>query len=216
MLKLHSGKKFVTLHIMRPFKILLLFILVGVQLPIMAQFHPMLDNFSAFEYEGNVYLSWTISRGSSCNGIDIERSDNNVHFNVIGDIPGVCGSADFAQSFDWIDRSPLPNTTNYYRLELGLNGHSESVSIEVISLNGKYQVRSNPMRDNGQIYFVNSGRREHTLQVYDISGKPVMQMNTLDNFFEPELSRLQTGLYLFTILAKDGSAAITGKFSVAR
>jgi hypothetical protein len=215
-LKLLSGKKIVTLQMMRLFNFLLLTILFGVQLPAIAQFHPMLDNFSAFEFEGNVYLSWTISRGSTCNGIDIERSDNNTNFSVIGDIPGVCGSADFAQSYDWIDRSPLPNATNYYRLELGLNGHSESVSVEVIKLNGNYQVRPNPMRDFGQIYFVNSGRKEHTMQVYDLSGKPVMQMNTLDNFFEPEVSRLNAGLYLFTILAKDGSTAITGKFSVAR
>jgi hypothetical protein len=182
-----------------------------------AQFHPILDNFSAFEFEGNVYLSWTISRGSTCNGIDIERSDNNTNFSVIGDIPGVCGSADFAQSYDWIDRSPLLNATNYYRLELGLNGHSESVSVEVISLsNGNYQVRPNPIQDFGRIYFVNSGRREHTLQVYEISGRTVLQLTTLDNFFEPQVNRLSSGLYLFTIAAKDGSTAITGKFSVAR
>lgn len=202
---------------MRLLKFFILVVFFGVQGISVAQFHPMLDDFSAFEYEGNVYLSWTISRGSTCNGIDIERSDNNSNFNIIGDIPGVCGSADFAQSYDWIDRSPLLNATNYYRLELGLNGHSESVSVEVISLtNGNYQVRPNPMRDFGQIYFVNSGRREHTLQVYDLSGKPVLQMNTLDNFFEPEVNRLHAGLYLFTISAKDGSTAISGKFSVAR
>lgn len=184
---------------------------------VQAQFHPMLDDFSVFEFEGDVYLSWTISRGSTCNGIDIERSDNNIAFSIIGNIPGVCGSADFAQSYNWIDRSPLLNATNYYRLELGLNGHSESVSVEVINIsNGNYQVRPNPMQHHGRIYYLNSGKREHTLQVYELSGRPVLQMTSLDNFFEPEVSGLSTGLYLFTITAKDGSTAISGKFSVAR
>jgi len=210
-------KKIVTLPIMKPLKFLHLFVILCLQFPVMAQFHPMLDDFSAFEFDGNVYLSWTVSRGSTCNGIDIERSDNNINFNVIGDIPGICGSADFAQSYNWIDRSPLLNATNFYRLELGLNGHSESVSVEVISLiNGNYQVRPNPMRDFGRIYFMNSSKREHLLQVYELSGRPVFQMSTLDNYFEPEVNNLQSGLYLFTITSKDGSAAISGKFSVAR
>lgn len=197
--------------------IFLSFVALGLFTQAQAQFHPMLDNFSAFEFEGNVYLSWTVSRGSTCNGIDIERSDNNINFNIIGDIPGICGSADFAQSYDWIDRAPQLNATNYYRLELGLNGHSESVSVEVINIsNGNYQVRPNPMQQHGRIYFLNSAKRAHTLQVYELSGRPVLQMSTLDNYFEPDVNMLQSGLYLFTIVPKVGSTAISGKFSVAR
>jgi len=177
----------------------------------------MLDDFSAFEYQGEVYLSWTIVRGNTCNGIQIERSSNNQFFDVVGDIPGICGSAEFDQTYNWIDRSPISNATNYYRLELGLTGHSESVSVEVISLpDGGYQVRPNPMVNNGLIYFRNSSGKEHLLEIYDMSGRPVGQYSTFSNHFQIEAGALSQGLYVFLIRNSDNNSAISGKFSVAR
>jgi hypothetical protein len=202
---------------MQLFKSLLLFFVLSAQLPVIAQFHPMLGGFSVFEYQGEVYLSWTIVRGNTCNGIQIERSSNNQFFDVIGDIPGICGSADFDQSYDWIDRSPLSNSTNYYRLELGFNGHSESISVEVISLpEGGYQVRPNPMTNNGLIYFRNSSGRPHQLEIFELSGRPVGQYTTNGNNFQIEASALSNGLYLFTIRNRENNSAISGKFSVSR
>jgi len=202
---------------MQTLKSLFIFVMLGVQLPLFAQFHPMLDDFSVFEYNGEVYLSWTIGRGNTCNGIQIERSGNNQFFEVIGDIPGICGSAEFAQSYNWIDRTPLNNATNFYRLELGFNGHSESISVEVISLpEGGYQVRPNPMATNGLIYFRNSSGRPHQLEIFELSGRPVGQYTTTGNNFQIEASALSNGLYLFTIRNRENNSAISGKFSVSR
>jgi hypothetical protein len=195
---------------------ILLLITFGIHLPLIAQFHPMLDEFTAFEYQGDVYLSWTIGRGNTCNGILVQRSDNNQFFNEIGDIPGICGSIETAQSYNWIDRTPLLNATNYYRLELGAEGPSESVNVEVIALSAQgYQVRPNPIKNDGVIYYRNDSGRPHTLNLYDISGRLIANYAAFGNYFEVDATSLNSGLYLFTIQNEDNSNAIAGKFAVS-
>ncbi|HAW51895.1 MAG TPA: hypothetical protein DCX54_06130, partial [Flavobacteriales bacterium] len=93
----------------------------------------ILDRFQANTVDSQVYLSWTIKKGSTCNGIKITRSADSLNFVEIGRIDGVCGDASSAVNYSFIDATPLLNRKNFYRLDLGDVGPSEIISIDVIS-----------------------------------------------------------------------------------
>jgi len=121
-------------------RIFLLLLLISQSASVsVAQNHPILGKFSISENNGDVYLSWSIIAGSSCNGIQIYRSIDSINFSQIGDIPGVCGSVDFTQTYDFTDNNPVKNKVNYYRLELGNQDFSQIVSIEIIDISSLKQ-----------------------------------------------------------------------------
>lgn len=84
-----------------------------------AQSTPLLTKFNGTAYNNQVYLSWEIGQGSTCNGIGVMRSVDSVSFVEIGSIEGVCGSTSEPQSYTFTDLTPQSNRTNYYRLNLG-------------------------------------------------------------------------------------------------
>ena len=98
--------------------ILLFFSLQGL----FAQRHPILGKFYLSENKGTVDLHWSIMEGSTCNGIQIYRSNDSIQFSKIGEISGVCGSISEEQSYTFSDVNPFRNQVNYYRLELGIHG----------------------------------------------------------------------------------------------
>ena len=135
------------------------------------QNNTILDSFTAIEIDGTVFLKWIISSGSTCNGINIFRSDDTVGFMQIGRIDGICGDPGSPQPYDFIDEHPLKNKVNYYRLELGTKGYSEIISIEIIDLEkNNYQVRPNPVSDQARIYFDLDENESYILTVYNIQG----------------------------------------------
>lgn len=159
-----------------------------------------LDNFSVFQHNDEVYLSWTISKGNSCNGIQIERSTDNQTFEIIGYIPGICGSPNFSQPFSHIDEKPQENQVNYYRLELGLQGYSETRQIEFLSVDDDgFQIRPNPAVDQARIVFENNRGELHELEIYSLSGRLVERISGNDNYFELPVDQYPAGLYLLRL-----------------
>lgn len=162
--------------------------------------HPILDDFTVFQYNEDIYLSWTISRGSTCNGITIERSDNGSDFYVIHYISGVCGSADFAQNYSFIDKNPVPNAENYYRLELGLQGYSETVSLRFISPGEEgFMLYPNPASDFINVRFSNQSGQDHLLEVVSVAGNVIYSENTRNNLIQTNVSQYPQGLYFLRL-----------------
>jgi hypothetical protein len=173
--------------------------------------------FSATEVSGKVFLAWTMNFGQTCNGIDITRSTDNLNFSTIGDIQGVCGSPTDTVSYSFIDESPIPNQINYYRLTLGNLGPSQTLSVEIINLEGTgYQVRPNPIIEQGRIYFDNDRSEEHGLTLFSSNGRAIRQLTTRNDFFELNVSDLIQGIYLFRIEREGGIERAIGKIVVAR
>jgi len=182
---------------------------------IIAQTHPILGKFYISENEGDVYLSWSIIAGSSCNGIQIYRSTDSINFSQIGEIAGVCGSVNFEQLYDFTDNNPVKNKANYYRLQLGNQGLSQIVSIEIIDIESSdYQIRPNPTNAETKIYFDNNNKREYELSVFKFNGIKILSATVKDDFFILNTSELQSGLYLFTISASGNLPTAKGKLLV--
>ena len=180
-----------------------------------AQFNSILNSFSASENNGNVYLSWQIVAGSTCNGIKIYRSANNISFVQIGDIPGICGNISFAQDYDFTDFEPIKNAVNYYRLELGNNGYSQVLAVEVIDIakNG-FQLRPNPAYGISKIIFENNNSLVHNFNIYNILGKLVFSVTGKEDFFEYDSNAFQNGTYFFTIALPGNDFILSGKLMV--
>jgi len=177
-----------------------------------AQPHPILDDFISYLDNDKVLLKWTISSGSTCNGIKIYRSADVVSFTEIGSIAGVCGSSSSPVPYDFTDEAPIPNKINYYRLELGTQGFSDFISIEFIKLSsGNYLVRPNPVVDEAEILFQNESYLPMKFTLRDVSGNEVMtKENITDDFILFRREGLNDGLYIFTIEYK-GYVKVKGK-----
>lgn len=173
-----------------------------------------LDYFEASDNSGEILLKWAISKGSTCNGITITRSSDSLFFSPIGRIEGVCGDADSPQPYSFVDLNPLKNQKNYYKLELGTSSFSDVIAIVLVKKNEEgYQVRPQPIRSHGIIYFDNPDFETAQLKVYNFQGQVIYQSQTIDNYFDINSMEWATGLMFFSILL-DGQE-IKGKLLIA-
>lgn len=180
-----------------------------------AQHNPILENFTATQNGGKVYLSWTITSGSTCNGIDILRSTDSISFNSISNIAGTCGSLTVAVTYQFTDNNPIKNKTNYYRLDLGGNGSSEILAVEIIDVSNGYQLRPHPVKDYGKLFFQKASNTAHLLIVYNPSAGIELQQTTTNNYFEIFPKQLNPGMYFFTIVAAGGISLVKGKIIIS-
>jgi len=202
------------MRLIAKFFLLLLLILQTTKISF-GQKHPILANFSISEFKCDVFLRWSILAGSSCDGIQIYRSTDSINYTEIGSINGICGSVEYEQPYDFTDNNPVKNKINYYRLELGLQGFSQIVSVEIfeIETNG-YQIRPHPANNETKIYFNNNKRQEQRFILYNNNGIEVFTTTTNDNFLELNTVLLQSGIYFFKISDSANTPIAQGKLLV--
>lgn len=200
-------KSFVLLSILVTFTLL--------STAVKAQAKTILDYYEANQNQNSILLKWAISKGSTCNGINITRSSDSLYFETIGRIEGVCGSPDFQQPYSFVDESPLKNQMNYYKLELGINEFSEIISLYYLEKNEVgYQIIPQPMHNQGRIYFDNSDRQRWDLSVFNMNGQLIYQSSTKENYFDIETSRFSSGMLFFQLSSNDEQ--IKGKLLISK
>jgi hypothetical protein len=182
-----------------------------VQLTVRAQ--GAVTNFKAEEINENVYLTWTIKQGFTCNGVEVLRSTDSVNFVKVGDIEGICGSTAEEIHYDFTDIFPEKNADNFYRLSLGGLGFSSIISIRVVDLPAnKYLVVPNPLTENTQIFFENSAFAICSLTVYDPGGQPLYQAMTTGEAFSLQKENFPDGVYFFRISYDNSKEDLVGRF----
>ncbi len=190
-------------------------ILFLLPLSVLAQADAAIQDFRAEELDGNVYLTWSIKQGYTCNGVDVLRSVDSLNFVKIGDIEGICGSTSASVPYDFTDNFPEPNAWNYYRLSLGGLGNSHIISIRIIDIPANnYLVVPQPVNSVSQLYFENGAAALCTLSVYNVHGSEVYTAETNGGVFAIEASRFESGVYLFTIDFDNAKASIQGRLMV--
>lgn len=164
---------------------------------ILAQDNPVdIDNYSIIESEGFVYISLTISAGSSCNGLTFYRSTDSIHFEIIGQIHGVCGLSNSPTSYQYIDNNPVFNQKSYYKVGLGPYFFTDTKAIELIDtrLFG-FHIRPNPASNQVQVYFENPYYDRFTVTIYNLYGACVWENITTENFQFIDLTSFLSGTY---------------------
>ncbi|MCF8449203.1 MAG: T9SS type A sorting domain-containing protein [Taibaiella sp.] len=165
--------------------------------PVAAQ-SGIVKSYFAEAKNDKVYLRWIMAAGNTCNGIEISRSTDGANYTLIGNIYGVCGSEDTAQTFEFTDENPLKNKTNFYRLTFGSLGATETRSVFVIS-ETDYILYPNPASTRALLLFENNAANTATLVVYDIAGRQVHKSVTKADITQIEVSYLPAGIYPFVL-----------------
>lgn len=114
-----------------PFAASALFLLAGM---VQAQEHPFLSAYLLTEFDAGVRVTWTMAGGSTCNGLEVQRSLDGSSFITVHEIPGLCGDPAFAVDYAWLDRSPPELSTVFYRLKIGAADFSSIKPIAVTRL----------------------------------------------------------------------------------
>jgi hypothetical protein len=179
--------------------------------------HPIVENFILFENGGDIHVRWDIKGGSTCDGIRIQRASNDdtLNFTQVGSIEGICGNANFAIPYEFIDENPVANATNHYRLELGAQGTSSFISLYYAQLGESgYTAFPNPITTQATIFFDNPDQKTYILVMHDMSGKVVkITPETQKESITIDRAGLMKGLYIFTLYNEENEK-ITGKLVV--
>lgn len=169
-----------------------------------AQIDTVFANFSGQQAGDEIVIYFTVKGGIQCTDVRLERSIDQQNFEVIYELPGVCGNPTKDESYIITDPSPNSNLSNYYRLEMGSLGiFSSTIAVDFFQFNpGEIIIQPNPCRDC-TVFFPNRRRENCTISLYDNHGKKVLESTSNDETFQ--LSAITAaGLYHIEIQYTDG------------
>ncbi len=177
-----------------------------------AQEHPFLGAFSVEEVDGGVRVAWTIMAGGTCDGQDVMRSTDSVHFTSVHRIDGLCGDPEEPVSFAWSDAAPPELLRVYYRIKLGYADYSSVKWLDVDQLIEREQVVfPSPASDRVTLVFHAPLNTEIFLRVHAVDGSCVRAHDTRGApRLEVDIAGLAPGLYVYAALA--GGKRFTGRF----
>lgn len=177
-----------------------------------AQEHPFLADHQLTELEGGIRIDWTILGGSTCDGQEVERSNDGLSFSAVHRIDGPCGDPFIPRSYGWFDPAPPEFSTVFYRVKLGFDGYSSVKSVRFDQLVISDQLFfPNPANDQATLVLNLPASSRVDLQVFDAEGRLVIERkNHPGPLFDLELEALGTGL--FTYLAISNERRFIGRF----
>jgi hypothetical protein len=141
-----------------------------------AQEHPFIAAYGLTALEGGIRIDWTIQGGSTCNGLEVERSADGVQFLAVHRIDGICGDPAIAVPFAWFDDAPPEFSTVYYRVKLGVDGYTSVKSVFFDQLtSSEMRFFPSPMGDVATLVLNIPGSSKFDLRIWDASGKMVFE-----------------------------------------
>ncbi|MFT4679165.1 MAG: hypothetical protein ACI84C_002668 [Flavobacteriales bacterium] len=201
---------------MKPSKLILLAFFFICTSSTLAQDDAVLGYFTAVQNDDHIQISLAILRGSSCQGIGLERSSDALNFEPIDFIPGVCGGSEFTEVYSFTDKSPLEYSDNHYRLKLGSKGLSHSISIRFVRLEDGYRIYPTPAQNWAVIKYDNPTALEYYFTVYSINGQLLeSEPSITTNEIYMDLGHYSSGTYIFQ-LSNPSVPTITGRLIVSQ
>ncbi|MEI6596207.1 MAG: SBBP repeat-containing protein [Bacteroidota bacterium] len=177
-----------------------------------------LTSFDATLENKNVLCTWQTASESNNDYFEIQRSVGGSQpacqtcpgvvgrFTAIGKVKGN-GTTNIVSSYQFIDVStPLDKTgTLYYRLkQVDFDGKSTFSDVRVVTLNqvnNEITIYPNPTNDVLNISFAQQSSST-TIQLFDITGRIVKIVNTLNNNNQIDVSDLCNGIYFINICSQ--------------
>ena len=199
-------------------KVFLIIVVALFDLVLVAQSDTILDKFNANVVGERVLLNWRIKAGNTCNGIEVYRSTDSLNYQLLGNVEGIYGNLSFPVDYEFFDQDPVPNSKNYYRLNLGGNGFSRVVSAWYFDLTKQdYILSPNPVLETGVLRFKNDAGLTVELRLFDQTGKLKFTHTTNSDNFILQSAPFDTGVYFFQLYSEDHqSVVINGKVVFVR
>ncbi|PWJ58435.1 putative secreted protein (Por secretion system target) [Dyadobacter jejuensis] len=158
-----------------------------------------LEEFKVLETDDHlVQVHWSTLSELQNEYFEIERSTNAINWHRLSRIAGA-GTTHQSQSYEWLDRYPLPNTS-YYRLkQLDYNGAFSYSTLQSIQLEGESEswiLHPNPARTELTIA-TDEAIDQNAIKVYDSSGRKVHSLSMTEGprGTTLDISKLPVGLY---------------------
>ncbi len=148
-------------------------------------------------------ISWTMKAGSTCADLTLEHSNESLSFSEIYYYPGVCGNADYDETYTFEQKDKI-YLTNYYRIKLGYDLYSDTISVEA-PLIGSYglKVGPQPASDFLNIFFTNPLSDSFSLSIRDMQGLKVFSLNNIKkNSIQIPVYSLPSGIYSLTLSSR--------------
>lgn len=174
--------------------------------------HPFIQSYDLTVLDGRIRVAWTMQGGSTCFGLDVERSTDGIDFQQVHRIEGICGDPTIAVPFSWIDGSPPELSTVYYRIMFGLEGYSSVKSVEFHQLTtSSYRFFPSPTRGEARLLLNVEPSASVDVRIYDAMGGLVLERSgSLGNDIQLFLVDLASGTYTFQAVS-EGQRSI-GRF----
>ena len=179
-----------------------------------------LISFNARILNDEVELTWSISHSSKVRSFNIEKSDNNINFEMIGSVYSQIIHR-YPELYKFIDKD-LVNGMNYYRLNMqnfsGTSEYSETIQVtfeEPVS----YYITQNYPNPFTKIKFSLPEESNVKLMIFNALGEKIAELehgNKTAGYYEKEWNaeNFPSGVYLLKFEAK--SLESMGKFNQTR
>ncbi|MBS1665539.1 MAG: FG-GAP repeat protein, partial [Bacteroidetes bacterium] len=175
-------------------------------------------DFSGHSEQADVVLNWSTAMEQNSSYFQIERSQDNQHFTVIGKV-AAAGNASQQTNYTYTDASPASGN-NYYRLKMvDLDGTATYSRIVVINFNNLSEhviaTYPNPAYSSFQLQFRNMATGRYNMQFISSSGQVIFarQVQVSDPVSYSEtisLSQsLAAGSYLIRVMDNQNHSFIT-------
>jgi len=175
-------------------------LLAGLPGAAAAQQNTAISGFTGAQVKDSVFLSFTMNGGYTCNGIGVQRGTDTLHFTLIGDIQGVCGSPVYETSYAFTDPAPVDNTVNHYRLDLGNYGYSPVLPVFFKKLNAHgFALSANPCTGDCTMYFENEQNKALTIRIFDTNGDLQVSETVHGRSYTMKPHRPAQGLYYYIV-----------------
>ncbi len=177
-----------------------------------AQEHPYLAYYALTELPGAIRVEWTLLGGSTCDGQEVERSTDGVHFSRVHRIDGLCGDPAVAVPFQWVDPAPPELSTVSYRIKLGFEGYSSVRSVDFLQLvSSEQRFFPSPMGDDATLLLNVPGNAPIDLRVFGPDGRLVRAYTGLQGpALRITLPGAAPGAYSY--MAETNGRAFQGRF----
>ena len=172
--------------------------------------NPGIENFKAYKSGSKVFIRFSISAGSTCDGILIRRSVEGGDFLPIREIEGICGTDSASISYTEEDELPVFNRNLQYLLQLGRSSYSDTLN-SFFTETGAAGYILTRQADGWMILLENASRELISLLVYDAQGKPILVTETRSDFFEIPFAKLPHALVFFRLSDSKSGIITSGK-----
>lgn len=176
--------------------------------------HPILASFVLVQVDNTVQLTFGVLGGASCNGVEWERAGEDLVFETVGAISGVCGGSEFTEYYSLTDEDPIEGEVSYYRLVLGSQGRSSTVSFQFIALDDGVKVYPNPAQKEVNVRFSNPSQKNAQLILRNLQGQNVLELNGNSDQWIFDVGLLPEGMYVLSVLSDDDSISFQRRLMV--
>ena len=167
-----------------------------------------------------VLCTWQTASELNNDYFEIQRSVDGSQFTAIGKVKGN-GTSNIVHGYQFTDNISTPNDmtgTLYYRLkQVDFDGKSTLSDVRVVHLNQantNWNIYPNPT--SNELHIETFGTEKLTAQLFDITGKQVMENILFTNTTSVNLSPLNEGMYFVRITVADGVVVKIQKVAVVR